>query len=178
MTHDAPHATPHHELEELRAAKDDFMRNDPHSPLLEDQRRSFEGLHYYPPNDALRFELQLDTDVSDEPVPMQTSTGGEREYHRAGKIHFTVEGQDATLTIYQSDGELFLPVRDATSSTETYPAGRYLEPEPLGEGRVRVDFNDLYNPYCAYNEAWSCPIPPAENWLRLPLRAGEKRFHP
>ena len=73
--------------------------------------------------------------------------------------------------------ELFVPFRDATSGKETYGAGRYLEVESPGpDGRVRVDFNAAYNPYCAYNPDWSCPIPPGENWLSVPIRAGEKTF--
>jgi uncharacterized protein (DUF1684 family) len=81
------------------------------------------------------------------------------------------------LTLYRgTDGDLFLPLRDATSGDETYGAGRYLEPLMLDDGRVLVDFNYLYNPYCAYNDAWSCPLPPRENWLTVPIRAGEKAF--
>jgi len=166
------------QLRLFRAAKDRFMRQDPQSPLAEDQRRSFHGLNYYPCNPALRLEVLLDRNVPPGMITLETSTGDAQEYSRAGKIQFSVDGQSAELTIYQSEGGgLFLPVRDATSGKETYGAGRYLEPEPGEEDRVGVDFNYLYNPYCAYNDAWSCPLPPAENWLRVPLRAGEKLFH-
>ena len=165
------------ELEEFRAEKDEVFRTDPYSPLTEEQKSAFTGLSYYPPNDTLRLELPLGTDVDHESVTMDVSTGGSREYHRAGKIRFEIDGQPAELTLFAADDQLFLPLRDATSTTETYPAGRYLEAEPLGDGRVLVDFNYLYNPYCAYNERWSCPIPPVENWLRVPIEAGEKRFH-
>ena len=110
---------------------------------------------------------------------METSTGDRQEYRRAGKIHFDVDGQTAQLTIFQDpEGELFLPLRDATSGKETYGAGRYLEPELIDDETVHVDFNYLYNPYCAYNEAYSCPLPPVENWLRVPIAAGEKSLHP
>lgn len=166
------------QLQEFRAAKDEFMRTDAQSPLRAEARQTFTGLRYYPPNDVLRLDLPLDTAVSDEPVSMETSTGGAQEYRRAGKIHFTVNDEPAELTVYQSHEQLFLPLRDATSATTTYPAGRYLEPEPAGEGRISVDFNYLYNPYCAYDDRWSCPVPPAENWLQVPIEAGEQRFHP
>jgi len=63
---------------------------------------------------------------------------------------------------------------DAGAGVETYPAGRYLEPERLDDGRFHVDFNQAYNPYCAYNDAWNCPITPAENRLKVAIRAGEK----
>ncbi|HLJ68403.1 MAG TPA: DUF1684 domain-containing protein [Chloroflexota bacterium] len=172
-----PESTPDPELAEFRAAKDAYMRG-PDSPLGPQQRAGFQGLDYYPPNASLRLELPLDGDVSDEPVTMETSTGGAQEYRRAGKIRFEVDGQPAELTIFASHDQLFLPLRDATNRTDTYPAGRYLEPEPLGDGKVLVDFNYLYNPYCAYNDQWSCPIPPVENWISVPIAAGEKRFHP
>ena len=168
-----------HELTAFRAAKDAFLREDPHSPLDHHQRHAFTGLAYYPFNPALRLELHLDRDVPSDIVEVDTSTGERQEYGRAGKVRFAVDGAPAELTIFRGpDGDLFLPVRDATSGGETYGAGRYLEPAMLDDGRVLVDFNYLYNPYCAYNEAWSCPLPPRENWLQVPLQAGEKTFVP
>ena len=110
---------------------------------------------------------------------MQTTTGGEQTYHRAGVVRFDLEGEPAKVTLYASPEmhELFVPFRDATSGNETYGAGRYLEVEPPDErGNVVVDFNDAYNPYCAYNPEWSCPIPPGENWLPVAIRAGERTF--
>lgn len=92
-------------------------------------------------------------------MTMQTSTGGVQEYVRYGKFKFQVDGKDAELTIYQGDDDYyFLPFVDSLAGKETYPAGRYLEPEPLPGDRFLVDFNVAYNPYCAYNEMWSCPI--------------------
>ena len=82
------------------------------------------------------------------------------------------------LTVYANPQGFFLPFVDALAGTETYGAGRYLDPEPLGGGRVLLDFNRAYNPYCAYNEQWSCPITPRENRLAVPIRAGEKLFTP
>lgn len=172
------HTHEEHHLADFRQARDEFMREDPHSPLSEEQRQTFTGLSYYPFNPALHLHLPLDRAVSAQVVTMQTSTGQEQELRRAGKIHVEVDGQAAELTIFEDPhGELFLPLRDATSGKETYGAGRYLEPELLDDGTVHVDFNYLYNPYCAYNEAYSCPLPPGENWLRVSIRAGEKSFH-
>jgi uncharacterized protein (DUF1684 family) len=108
---------------------------------------------------------------------MQTSTGDVQVYQRHSRFHFTVDGQDAELAIYESDSGYFLPFVDALAGQETYPAGRYLEPEPLPGGRFLVDFNMAYNPYCAYNEHWSCPLTPFENRVKVPVRAGEKIFH-
>jgi uncharacterized protein len=115
----------------------------------------------------------------DETIDLQTTTGGVQVYRRAGIARFEVDGEPAAVTLYASEDmdELFLPFRDATSGRETYGAGRYLEVEPPGaDGRVLVDFNAAYTPYCAYNPDWSCPIPPGENWLSVPIRAGEKTF--
>ena len=164
------------ELEHFRRRKDQFFRHDPHSPLTPEQQELFKGLTYYPENPALRFELEIEPFEEQEPVAMQTSTGDVAGYIRWGRIHFEVDGQPAELTVYAATGGggFFLPFMDATSGDETYSAGRYLEIEPLSDGRFLVDFNMAYNPYCAYNERWSCPIPPEENRLTVPIRAGEK----
>jgi len=168
------------ELEEFRGAKDEFFRDDPRSPLTPEQRAAFQGLSYSPEDPALRIEAELDTDVDrDEDIVMQTTTVGTQVYRRVGKVRFDVDGHPAEITLYESaeQEDLFVPFRDATSGKETYGAGRYLEVERPKDGRVVVlDFNDAYNPYCAYNPEWSCPIPPGENWLAVPIRAGESNF--
>ncbi|HEX9124501.1 MAG TPA: DUF1684 domain-containing protein [Actinomycetota bacterium] len=170
------------ERDEFRRDKDEFFRHHPQSPLTPEQRATFEGLSYFPEDPTIVIRAPLDADVDrDEPIVMQTSTGGTQEYRRAGIVRFQIDGQAAQVTLYASpeQHELFLPFRDATSGRDTYGAGRYLEVEPPdAAGTVEVDFNDAYNPYCAYNEAWSCPIPPGENWLSVPIRAGEKAFAP
>ncbi len=101
---------------------------------------------------------------------MQTTTGSVRDFERYGEFHFAVEGEDLRLTLYRADYGFFLPFADP----ESYSAGRYLDPEALGGDRFHVDFNLAYNPFCAYNESWTCPITPPENRLRVAIRAGEK----
>jgi uncharacterized protein len=162
-------------IEAERAEKDYYLRRDAYSPI--EDRVNFSGLNYYPPDLALRFTLPLQR-VEPELLIFQTSTGDEREYQRLGTVEFEVEGQLARLAIYKSEDydELFLPFRDATSGTETYGAGRYLEPVELANDELLVDFNLAYNPYCAYSEVFSCPLPPVENWLKVPIRAGEKKY--
>ena len=83
-----------------------------------------------------------------------------------------------TLALYATPGHegYFLPFRDATSGRETYGAGRYLDLAPPHDGKVTVDFNLAYNPYCAYSDSFSCALPPVENWLQVPIRAGEMAF--
>lgn len=165
------------ELDDFRKEKDDFFARHPQSPLTPEQRRDFKGLSYFPENEALRLEVQIEPFEDHQPMMMQTSTGGVQEYIRFGRFKFPVDGQEAVLTIYKADYGFFLPFVDSLAGEETYPAGRYLEPEPLPGNRFLVDFNIAYNPYCAYNEMWSCPITPAENRLKVPIRAGEKLFH-
>lgn len=165
------------ELTEFRAQKDEFFGQHPQSPLTADQKHEFKGLAYYPENEALNLEVKVERFENQQPVMMQTSTGGVQEYIRYGRFQFQSEGRTAELTIYQSGYGFFLPFTDSLAGEETYPAGRYLEPESLPGDLFLVDFNLAYNPYCAYNEMWSCPITPPENRLKVPIRAGEKMFH-
>ncbi len=165
------------ELEKFRAAKDEFFKEDPQSPLTPDQRKEFGGLNYFPENSALRFELSVEPIPEKDKIQMQTSTGDIQTYTRYGRIHFEVEGQPAELTIYADRHGFFLPFVDSQAGKETYGAGRYLEPEVLADGRMGVDFNLAYNPYCAYNDLYSCPLTPFENRLKVAIHAGEKVFH-
>ena len=165
-------------LERSRQEKDEFFRVDPQSPLMPEQRQTFTGLHYFPPNPALDLVVSLDEFPEKQVLQMQTTTGEVRTYERLGRFGFEIDGQAASLTIYQADYGPFLPFVDSLAGVVTYGAGRYLEPEDLGGGRFRVDFNLAYNPYCAYNARWSCPITPAENRLAVPVRAGERLFEP
>ena len=164
------------ELTDFRMDKDEFFKHHPQSPFTPEQQQAFTGLKYFPENDDLHLEVTVEKFSDQQPMQMQTSTGGVQTYMRYGRFKFQVDGQPADLTIYQSGNGYFLPFVDSLAGTETYPAGRYLEPEPLPGERFLVDFNVAYNPYCAYNDMWSCPITPAENRLKVPIRAGEKLF--
>lgn len=164
-------------LTEFRKMKDDFFAHDEQSPLTPEQKKGFKGLKYFPPNPELNLEVTVEEFPAKEHIEMQTTTGDIQVYERYGKFNFTVDGKPAELTIYHSESGYFLPFVDSLASKETYPAGRYLEPESLGKNRFRVDFNLAYNPYCAYNDTWSCPLTPFENHLKVPIRAGEKLFH-
>ena len=164
------------ELDTLRADKNEFFGRDPQSPLTAQQKKDFHALNYFPENPGLRLEVKAEALPAKERVEMQTSTGEVQVYFRHGRFRFQVEGQQAELTIYEADYGFFLPFVDSLAGKETYPAGRYLEPELLPDGRFLIDFNLAYNPYCAYNEHWSCPLTPFENRLKVPIRAGEKLF--
>jgi uncharacterized protein (DUF1684 family) len=163
-------------LQEFRKMKDQYFAHDGESPLTPEQKKAFKGLKYFPPNPGLNLEVNVYEFPDQQQVELQTTTGDIQFYQRYGKFSFSVDGQPAELTIYLSDNGWFLPFIDSLSGKQTYPAGRYLEPEPLGGNRFRVDFNQAYNPYCAYNDTWSCPLTPFENRINVPIRAGEKLF--
>lgn len=165
------------ELEDFRRDKDDFFGRDHRSPLTSEQQRNFSGLAYFADNPGLVVKAKVDRNVERGVVRMETTKGREQIYRRYGVVHFQVDREPTQVTLYAPEGShaLFLPFRDATSGKETYGAGRYLDLDPHGE-EIVIDFNYAYNPYCAYNPDWSCPLPPAENWLKVPIRAGEKSF--
>ena len=169
-------------LTHLRQQIDDFMAHHPQSPLDPADRANFTGLPYYDEDDAFVFEVDVARfPAAEPPIEMATSTGGTQLFRRWGAFTFTADGQEASLTIYSNEHGFFLPFKDSTNGRETYGAGRYLDDhrpglERLSENKMRIDFNFCYNPYCAYNEAYTCPLPPAENWLKVPIRAGEKGF--
>lgn len=174
------------ELATIRQEKDDFFRADPDSPIPAIERTIFPGLKYFPPDPDLRVEARVERLAPSEPVVMATSDGREQRYEPYALLHFDVGDQHVRLTAFRTPGHahepLFIPFRDAQAGKETYGAGRYLEIEPPhehagGTEHVVLDFNLAYNPYCAYNDAYSCPIPPRENTLPVAIRAGERVYH-
>ena len=156
-----------------RAEKDQFFKQSEQSPLTPDQQDRFTGLRYYPPSPLLELGVPVERVDDGQPATIETTTGDIRQYDRYGRFTFMVNGEEVALTIYEAPYGYFLPFTDANRSGETYGAGRYLEPEELADGRFHVDFNRAYNPYCAYNEGWSCPITPFENRLSVAIEAGE-----
>ena len=188
--HDHDHDHGHHEhvvsypdaVAAFRADKDAFFANDPHSPIPPDERSAFTGLPYYPANEALRFDdLRLEPYTGDEPSTFQipTSDGKLRPARRAGILRFELDGEPGQLTGYtfesgDDNSSLFVPFLDATSGTETYGAGRYLDLEPDDDGSYVLDFNLAYHPSCVYDPRYSCPLTPAENRLPVRIEAGER----
>lgn len=164
-----------HKLLELRKQKDEYFKTE--GPLTEEQRIGFAGLSYFPTNEELVFQnVAIEPFEKQEVVEIQTSVGDTEPHKKVGEIHFSVKGTPCELTVYQDmDGlHYFLPFKDTTSGKETYGAGRYLDIE-VKDGKVlALDFNFAYNPYCAYNYNWRCPITPLENSLKVPILAGEK----
>lgn len=165
-------------LERYRERRDEFMRTHENSPLTESQKANFVPLAYYPENPDLVFVLDVDTSIPNDPVELPTTTGESKEYIPYGRVTFNVGDEEASLTIYRERGKrrLLIPFRDATSGKETYGAGRTVDVQERPDGKVTLDFNYAYGLYCQYNDNWVCTIPPMENWLRVPIEAGEKTY--
>ena len=165
----------------FREKKDWFFKEDSQSPLNERDRKKFKGLIYFP-IDLKYLIIGSIEKYPTEPKPiyvnLPTNKEMGRKYVKYGRFKFKWEGKEYVLQIYRTlgGGELFLPFKDNTSSTETYSEGRYLYIEPMPVGKVMIDFNRAYSPFCQYNEKYTCPFAPKENWLEIEIRAGEKRF--
>ena len=172
------------DIHEFRRQIDDFMGKHPQSPLAYGQQDHFRGLNYYEPDPAYVLEAAVVAFPENEPpLRMQTSSGDERLFRRLAELRFAVGDRPVALTLYSdpSGEELFLPFKDQTNGEETYGAGRYLDNNRpglawLNSSRMEIDFNFCYNPYCAYDAGYSCPLPPRENWLPVRIEAGEKGF--
>lgn len=164
-------------IETERQEKDESFKTDDDSPLTDDQKTTFTHLQYFPVNEKYRIKADFEKNNREQTITMNTSTEEDRQYLVYGKVHFHLDGKELNLTIYKpvdmDEEYFFLPFFDATSAETTYGSGRYLDPEIKG-GTAILDFNEAYNPYCAYNHNYSCPIPPRENYLSTPILAGEK----
>lgn len=170
-------------LEMERKQKDTFFSIHPQSPLPMEEREGFKGLDYYPPDLNYRFELILHEHPEKKSIKMSYTKGEEQEFLRWGEFRFNIGGKDHVLQAYKigpDEDRLFVPFRDTTSGKETYGAGRYLDLEPeiqlTADGKWILDFNRAYNPWCGYSENYTCPFVPPENWLEMPIRAGEKNY--
>lgn len=170
---------------QFRAAQDVLFKTHPQTALTPDQLANFTSLRYYPYNPALRFLVPLEKTVDQAVIQVELRDDGLTRMQPIGSISFEVNGQDISLTLFWITGYgggIFLPFRDMTNATDTFAGGRYLldtiKGADLGrEGdQLVIDFNFAYNPSCAYNDRWSCPLPPPENSLPIPIQAGEMRF--
>jgi uncharacterized protein (DUF1684 family) len=167
------------EIAAWRVEKDSFMRGSTDSPVPADRRATFAPLPYYPIDEAYRVPAALQVAQSDEIIQLSTSTGKPRRMRRIGTLAFTLKGQSLTLTAFADldDAQLrrlFVPFGDLTSGTETYQGGRYLDLDRTASRVYDLDFNRAYNPFCVFDSRYECPIPPRENRLKIPVRAGEK----
>jgi uncharacterized protein (DUF1684 family) len=172
------------EIGKEREEKDHFMKTSAESPFAEN-KNTFKGLRYFPPDPKYKVTATL-TPVRDKKVvTLTTNDGKEDRYSEYAHAEFDLGGHHNKLLILEiietgpSRGKLFLAFGDETSARETYGAGRYLDVNKVsGSNTLTLDFNKAYNPYCAYTSTYSCPLPPAENLLAIPILAGEKTYEP
>ncbi|GAB3993046.1 DUF1684 domain-containing protein [Spirosoma daeguense] len=160
-----------------RAEKDKFLRTDGESPITD--KKAFSGLHYFGPDPAYRIIARLEPFADKtQKLVVKMSDGSEEVYTKFAHAVFSLEDQPCRLLIVKLENTYTILFRDATSNKETYGGGRYLEldPKDLTDAQAVLDFNKAYNPYCAYNPTYACPIPPAENTLSIAVKAGE-RYH-
>lgn len=169
-------------LEQEREEKDRFFATHWQSPIPPEERLRFNGLRYYPPDPNFRLELELHEHNDKKTIEIEDTKGNIRRFLRWGEFRFSVGNENCVLQAYKGSPEeerLFIPFRDATSGKETYAAGRYLDLDSRDRttnGRWILDFNRAYNPWCAYSEDYACPFVPPENWLKVPIKAGEKNY--
>jgi len=174
----------------FRAGRDELFAAHPQSALDEEQRGQFQSLSYFSYNPSMCVIASLDTNIEGATFTVAMNAQEPMTMTRAARLHFEIEGQTVSLSVYWLNvygGGLFLPFRDATCPDESYGGGRYLFDTIKGSDflpvsgsttneRVLLDFNYAYNPSCAYNSKWVCPLSPPENRLRVAIRAGEKNF--
>lgn len=184
--------------ERWRDGRDALYARHPQSPLVPEDRVTFTGLKYFDYDPALRVEAKLEPLTDDALIETPSSGPSVMRFPRAARVTFNIAGGPTSLYVYWIDvygGGLFLPFRDATNSDETYGAGRYLFDTVKGSdfermandndaaamgydgGRILLDFNYSYNPSCAYDGRWVCPLAPRENVLAMHIRAGERDYH-
>ena len=165
-----------------RDVRDDLFRSHPQSPLPEADRASFAGLEYFPYDPGLRVVADVEP-ARPESLRIQGSAGLVAQFTRFGDARFELGGTACALELYWLEGYgggVFLPFNDRTTGHETYGGGRYLLDTVKGadlggeEGRLVLDFNFAYNPSCAYDVRWACPLAPAANTLELAVRGGER----
>jgi uncharacterized protein (DUF1684 family) len=171
--------------ERWRLGRDELLATHPDSPLLPEDRATFTGLPVAPYDPALRFEAVVQAAVPHR-FEVPTGTDGVVPFDRIGSVRLGDLGSLDVWWLGSYGGGVFLPVKDALAGTETYGGGRYLLDTVKGadlggdvrDGLLVVDLNFAYNPSCAYDPAWACPLAPAGNTLTVPTRAGELYLKP
>ena len=156
------------------------------SPLMKDDLKHFKGLDFYPIDEKYIVEAIFIRTKKEKSFKMKTTTNRTPIYKKYGELHFSIDGKELKLNVYQNvdlkkkpgfDDYLFLPFSDLTCGKDSYIGGRYIDMQIPKSGKVIIDFNQAYNPYCAYNYEYSCPIVPLENDLDIEINAGVKKFH-
>lgn len=167
-------------IETDRIDRNGFMLSST-SPLTDEDKSNFEGLKYYPIDPSYKLTAKIEVFGQRQPIFITSTTGEQLKYIPFGHVFFELEGKEQKLILYQDWEEkdpnrLSLMFADATSDVETYGGGRYMDVMYRNTNSVILDFNTAYNPYCHFNDEYSCPIPPRENLLEIAIEAGEKLY--
>jgi uncharacterized protein (DUF1684 family) len=167
-------------IDDNRVSRDRFMKSNS-SPLMDEDKVDFEGLKYFPVDPTLKIRARLILAERKLPVLITTTTGEQRKYITIGHAEFELEGKPQRLLVYQDFEErngnvLSLMFADETSALTTYGGGRYVELKKDSNKAITIDFNMAYNPFCHFNDEYSCPIPPKENLMTVAIEAGEKLY--
>jgi len=174
------------EIRDQRAEKDVLFADSTKSPLNKKHLENFIGLNYFPINQEYRLNTVFKVDTSESPFRMQTTTERQPLYRKYGLLSFMLHDTLHQLNAYQNLDylaknpdyrHLFIPFKDLTYKTLTYGGGRYLDIDIPESNQVVLDFNLAYNPYCAYDDKWSCPLILFENYLNTDIMAGEMKFN-
>lgn len=156
------------------------------SPLMAEDISTFKALDFYSINEKFFVVAKFIRTEDEKPFEMKTSTDRKPMYVKYGEAHFVIDGSAFKLNIYKNielskkeeyKDYLFLPFSDLTSGKESYVGGKYIDLKTPKGDTIIIDFNTSYNPYCAYNNKYSCPKVPLENDLNVEIRAGVKKFH-
>jgi uncharacterized protein (DUF1684 family) len=170
--------------QELNASYKDATK----SPLKKKDLRTFKGLDFFPVDATFIVIAKLTKTANAPTFEMATTTDRKPLYKEYGVLNFQLKGKNCALTIYQSQDDLrdeeykdylFLPFTDDTSGNESYGGGRYMDAmttDEKADGTIELNFNNTYNPYCAYNDKYSCPLTPRKNHLNIEIKAGIKVF--
>jgi uncharacterized protein len=173
-------------IKKERKLKNTEMLTDEHSPITDEEKTNFKELNYYKPKVSFRKVAKFDRFDQATHFFMKTTTDRLPEYSLYGTVTFRHKGKMYSLNVYQNiellkkpgyEKYLFIPFNDITNGDETYSGGRFLDVYENDEDSLLIDFNKAYNPYCAYNHKYSCPIPPEANNLPIRIEAGEKKWH-
>lgn len=169
------------EVEQARQEQIDFLKNNDDSPF--NDSIPFEGLKFYPVKNTFKVKAQLTPVDFNKELLLTNNKGGKERFLKYAYANFKINGKSCRLVLLRASKgrgseQLFIPFTDQTNGDETYGAGRYLEVDvPQNDtGSLTLDFNKAFNPYCAYNSEYVCPMPPKENRLDVPVPAGEKSY--
>ncbi len=155
------------------------------SPLKDKDRKHFTGLDFFKVDSSYVVTANFKRTPNEASFKMKTTTSRLPEYVKYGELSFTLKGKELKLDIYQNlelindegyEDYLFLPFLDETNGIETYGGGRYIDARIPERNIMTINFNEAYNPYCAYNDKYSCPVVPRQNYLRVRVEAGVKAF--